>query len=188
MHDQPRQPRAALLLVGGLVGRQPGAARRVAVPDMDGSASRSAVGDLLPAPGAVPAQRGKPAAAGGQRVQGVLGGAGQQRRPGLGAFPAGQADHPGDVLIAPDAARGGDGIPPAAARPGRRGQPDQLLIRHHGSAAEVSGELGQRLVHSRQPRPGRPDRAGLPATRHQICKVLTCRRAARSRVCLTATG
>ena len=100
MHDQPRQPLAAPLLFGGLVGSQPGAARRVAMLDMDRSASRSAVGDLLPAPGAVPAQRRKLAAAPGQRVQGVLGGTEQQRRPGLGAFPAGQADHPGDVLIA----------------------------------------------------------------------------------------
>jgi hypothetical protein len=75
---------------------------------------------------AVPARREKPAAAGGQRVQGVLGGAGQQRRPGLEAFPAGQADHPGDVRIAPDAARGGDGIrrlPPARAA---AVAPDQL--------------------------------------------------------------
>jgi hypothetical protein len=78
--------------------------------------------------------------------------------------------------------------PPAAARPGRCGQPNQLLIRHYGPSAEVSGEFGQRLVHSRQPRRGRPDRAGLPATRHQIYEMLTCRRAAWSRVCLAATG
>ena len=43
----------------------------------------------------------------------------QQRcRPGLGTFAAGQADHPGDVSIARDAAGGGDGIrllPPARA-------------------------------------------------------------------------
>jgi hypothetical protein len=68
------------------------------------------------------------------------------------------------------------------------GQPDQLLIRHHGPATEVSGEFGPRLVRSRQPRPGRLDRAGLPATRHQICEVITGGRAAWSRVCLTATG
>jgi len=44
---------AALFILGGLIGGQPGAARRVAVLDMDRPAGRGAVGDLLPAASAI---------------------------------------------------------------------------------------------------------------------------------------
>ena len=161
MHDQSRQPLLAFVFLGALIGGQPGAAGRVAVFDMDGPPGWCPVGDLLSAVGAVPVERREVARARGQPVKGVLGRAEQQSRPGLGVFPAGRADHPGDVLIAADAAGGGDDVPPAAARPGGGGQPDQFLIRYRGSRAEVSGEFGQRLVHSRELKERQLDGAGL---------------------------
>jgi hypothetical protein len=48
-------------------------------------------------------------------------------------------------------ANGHDGaVPrPAAVRSGGSGRPDQLLIRHLGLTAEISGQFGQRLIHTR---------------------------------------
>jgi hypothetical protein len=54
-------------------------------------------------------------------VNGMLGGAEQQVRPGIGSAPARQRGNAGDVTVIPDPARGGDAVPPAASRPGGSG-------------------------------------------------------------------
>jgi hypothetical protein len=58
MHDQPRQPLAALFIVGSLIGRQPDAARCVAVLDMDRPAGARSV-TCCPQPGQCQRSGGK---------------------------------------------------------------------------------------------------------------------------------
>ena len=97
MHDQARQPLTPRSGVGGLVGGQPGAARRMAELDMDGPAGGGAVGDLLPAPAAAPGQRGIAAAA-GELLGRVLGGSEQRPRPDPGRWSRTAGDDPGGVF------------------------------------------------------------------------------------------
>lgn len=127
---------------------------------LDRAAGKGAVGNLLPAARARPGHRGEHAATAGHRVDRVLGRAEQQIRPGIRPAPARQGDHPGDVAVVPDAARGGDAVPPAAASPRGRSEPDQLLVRHLSSPAEIRGQFGQRLLHASQPKPSGPRRYG----------------------------
>src|SRR6185437_2758770 len=52
--------------------------------------------------------------------------------------------------VVPCIARGGDGVSPAASRPGSGGQPDQLRIGWLAPAAEIGRELGRCLIHATQ--------------------------------------
>jgi hypothetical protein len=151
MHDLAGQPVPPPGVVGGLVAGQPGTARRVAVLDMDRPAAGGPVGDLPPAARARPGQRQVVAVlAAGQLVDRVLDDAEQRPRSLAGDEPERAVHHCGRVRVVPGIARGGDGLPPAARRPGRGGQPDQLRIGRLAPAAEIGRKLGQRLVHATQ--------------------------------------
>jgi hypothetical protein len=152
MHDPPREPVPALLIVGGLVLGLPGAVGRMAVLDVGRAAGEGTVGDLLPAARARPRQRGEQAAASGQLVDGVLAALNSRLAPLSDPVQQGSG-HCGDVAVVPDPARRGHAFPPAAARPGGRSQPDQLPSGHGGIPAEIPGELSHPFIHSRQPRP-----------------------------------
>jgi hypothetical protein len=66
----------------------------MAVLDMNRAPGEGTVGNLLPTVRARPRQRGEQAAAAGQLMNGMLGGAEQQVRPGIGSRPARQRGMP----------------------------------------------------------------------------------------------
>ncbi len=82
VQDQARDLLAAAFVIGGLVAGQPGAARAVAVLDVDGTAAGGPVGDPLAALRARPGQRRVAALAAGQLFNRVLSGGEQQVRAG----------------------------------------------------------------------------------------------------------
>ncbi len=151
MHNLAGQPVPPGGVVGGLVAGQPGTARRVAVLDVDRPAVGGPVGDLPPAVRARPGQRRIVAAvAAGEGVDRVLGDAEQRPRPLTRDQPERAVHHRGCAWVVPLITRGSDGLPPAASRPGRGSQPDQLPIRRLTPAAEIGRELRQRLIHTTQ--------------------------------------
>jgi hypothetical protein len=91
MQDQAGDMLAAAFVVGGLVAGQPGAARAVAVLDVDGTAAGGPVGDPLAALRAYPGQRRVAALAAGELFNCVMGGGDQQVRTGLAGNPVDDA-------------------------------------------------------------------------------------------------
>ena len=90
------------------------------------------------------------AVAAGEVVDRVLGDAEQRSRPLAGDQPERAVHHHGCARVVPLITRGGDGLPPAARRPGCGGQPDQFRIRWLTPAAEIGREIRQRLIHATQ--------------------------------------
>jgi hypothetical protein len=138
IQDQAGELVMAALVISRLVLGQAGAARTVAMLDVDRPATGGTVGNLTSAIWARPRQRRVVVPVAGQLSSRVLRGGEQQLGAGL---PGDPVDHPGQVFIALDAAGGGNDVPPVSASPGGCCQLDQLLIRQPGFPAEIGGKL-----------------------------------------------
>jgi hypothetical protein len=150
VQDQAGELLAASFVIGGLVAVQAGAARDEAVLDVNRPAGSRSV-TCCP-------QSGHPQASGesGRWPPASCPAAFwvPENSNSAPVSPGDPVDHAGHVVIGHDAAGHRHGAPPAAGRPSRGGQPDQLRVWYPGPAAEITGEFGQRLFHPRSPRPG----------------------------------